>query len=302
MVYTRYGPPDVLHLAELPKPVPKDHEILVRVRATTVSKGDSRMRSFAVPQGQWLFARLYLGITGPRRQVLGMELAGDVEAVGKAVTRFKPDDQVFGSTFATNFGGYAEYKCLPEDGVVALKPRNLTYEEAAALPVGGMTAMRVLRQGKVREGQSVLIYGASGAVGTYAVQLASYQGAIVTGVCSTRNLELVQSLGAVEVIDYTQEQFTERGKLYDVVVDAVGMLPAEQAKAALKPTGAYVNVNSIAGKELLSDLVSLKELAEAGKIKPVIDKCYPLEEIVEAHRYVDQGHKRGNVAISVADA
>jgi NADPH:quinone reductase-like Zn-dependent oxidoreductase len=300
VIYSRYGPPEVLQLAEVPKPVPKDNEILVGVRATTVTKGDSRMRSFTVPRAQWLFARLYLGITGPKRQILGMELAGDVERVGKAVTRFKTGDPVFGSTFGTNFGGYADYKCLPENGVVALKPPNLTYEEAAALPGGGMTALRVVRHGKVRKGQSVLIYGASGAVGTYAVQLAGHYGAAVTGVCSTRNLELVQSLGAVKVIDYTLEDFTQRGEIYDVVVDAVGMLPPEQVKRALTPSGIYVNVHTVPGNESLNDLVFLKELAEAGIIKPVIDRCYPLEQIVEAHRYVDQGHKRGNVAITVA--
>jgi NADPH:quinone reductase-like Zn-dependent oxidoreductase len=302
VIYTRYGPPEVLQLAEVPKPVPRDNEILVKVRATTVTKGDSRMRSFTVPRGQWLFARLYLGITGPKRQILDMELAGDVETAGKAVTRFKPGDQVVGSTFGANFGGYAEYKCLPEDGVVALKPPNLTYEEAAALPGAGMTALRVVRHGNVQKGQSVLIYGASGAVGTYAVQLARQHGAQVTGVCSTRNLELVQSLGAAEVVDYTQEDFTQRGGMYDVVVDAVGMLPPEQAKRTLKPSGIYVNVHTVPGKESLDDLVFLTELAEAGIIKPVIDRCYPLEQIVEAHRYVDQGHKRGNVAITVANS
>jgi NADPH:quinone reductase-like Zn-dependent oxidoreductase len=228
-----------------------------------------------------------------------MELAGDVEAAGKAATRFKPGDPVFGSTFAANFGGYAEYKCLPDAGVVALKPANLTYEEAAALPGGGMTALRVIRQAKVQKGQSVLIYGASGAVGTYAVQLARHYGADVTGVCSTRNLELVESLGAAKVLDYTQEDFTRRGETYDAVVDAVGKLSPEQAKRALKPAGSYVNVHAVGGRETLDDLVFLKELAEAGAIKPVVDRRYPLEQIVEAHRYVDQEHKRGNVVITV---
>ncbi len=300
-IYTHYGPPEVLQLADLPNPVPKDDEILVKVRATTVTKGDSRMRSFTVPRGQWLFARLYLGITGPRRQILGMELAGDVESVGKAVTRFKPGDQVFGSTFAANFGGYAEYKCLPEEGVVALKPPNLTYEEAAALPGGGMTALRVVRHGQVQKGQRVLIYGASGAVGTYAVQLARHYGAEVTGVCSTQNLDLVRSLGAAEVVDYTQEDFTQRGETYDVVIDAVGMLVREQAQRVLTSAGIYVDVHNVPGSELLDDLACLKELVEGGSVKPVIDRCYPLEQIVEAHRYVDQGHKRGNVVITVAN-
>lgn len=230
-----------------------------------------------------------------------MELAGDVESVGKAVTRFKPGDQVFGSTFAANFGGYAEYKCLPEEGVVALKPPNLTYEEAAALPGGGMTALRVVRHGQVQKGQRVLIYGASGAVGTYAVQLARHYGAEVTGVCSTQNLDLVRSLGAAEVVDYTQEDFTQRGETYDVVIDAVGMLVREQAQRMLTSAGIYVDVHSVPGSELLDDLACLKELVEGGSVKPVIDRCYPLEQIVEAHRYVDQGHKRGNVVITVAN-
>ena len=299
IVFTKYGPPEVLHLKELPKPLPKDNEILVKVRATTATRGDSRMRSFTVPRGQWLPARLYLGIWGPKRQILGMELAGDVEAVGKTVTRFKPGDPVFGSTFGANFGGYAEYKCLPENGVVAIKPPNLTYAEAAALPGGGMTALRVVRQAKIQKQQNVLIYGASGAVGTYAVQLAAYYGAEVTGVCSTTNVELVKSLGAVTVIDYTQEDFTQRSATYDSVLDAVGKLAPEQAKQVLKPGGVLVDVHNVPGNESLADLLFLKELAEAGKLKPVIDRSYPLEQIVEAHRYVDQEHKKGNVAIVV---
>jgi NADPH:quinone reductase-like Zn-dependent oxidoreductase len=298
-IYTHYGPPEVLRLADVPQPVPKDNEILVKVRATTATRGDSRMRSFTVPRGQWLLARLYLGIMGPKRQILGMELAGDVEAIGQAVTRFQPGDPVLGSTFAANFGGYAEYKCLPANGVVTLKPANLTYEEAAALPGGGMTALRVLRHGKVGKGERVLIYGASGAVGTYAVQLARHFGAEVTGVCSTRNLELVRSLGAAEAIDYTKEDFTQRGDSYDVVIDAVGVLPREQS---LKRSGLYVDVHNVPGGESLDDLVLLKELAEAGIVKPVVDRCYPLDQIVEAHRYVDQRHKRGNVVITVATA
>jgi NADPH:quinone reductase-like Zn-dependent oxidoreductase len=299
-IYTHYGPPEVLQLADVPKPVPNNDEILIRVRDTTATRGDSRMRSFTVPRGQWLLARLYLGITGPRRQILGMELAGDVEAAGKAVTRFQPGDPVFGSTFAADFGGYAEYKCLPENGVVTLKPANLTYEEAAALPGGGMTALRALRHGKVQKGQRVLIYGASGAVGTYAVQLARHFGAEVTGVCSTRNLELIRSLGAATVIDYTQEDYAQRSDIYDVVLDAVGMLQPEQARRVLRPSGLYVNVHNVPGGESLDDLVLLKELAETGVVKPVIDRSYQLDQIVDAHRYVDQGHKRGNVVITIA--
>lgn len=303
VVYERYGPPEVLQLKEVPKPTPKDDEVLVRVLATTVTIGDSIMRSFKLPtpRWQWPIARLMLGIRKPRRSVLGMELAGDIEAVGKNVTRFQPGDQVFASTFSVGFGGYAEYKCLPEDGMLAIKPAGLTYEEAAAVTGGAMTALRCLAKGNIQPGQKVLIYGASGAVGTNAVQIAKHHfGADVTGVCSTVNLDMVRGLGADAVIDYTQEDFTERGAIFDVVFDAVGKASAAQAKKVLKPSGRYLNVHIDSGSgEVLEDLLAVKDLVEAGKLKPVIDRCYPLEQIVEAHRYVDQGHKKGNVAITV---
>lgn len=304
VVYTSYGPPEVLRIAEVAKPVPNDHEVLIKVHATTVTVGDTRMRSFTVPRGQWLPARIYLGIRKPKRPILGMELAGEIEAVGKDVTRFKVGDPVFASTFEVGFGGHAEYKCLLENGLLAIKPANLTFGEAAAAVGAGMTALRCLEQGGIQPGQKVLVYGASGAVGTNAVQLVSrHFGAEVTGVCSTANLDLVKSLGAVRVIDYTRDDFTDDGPIYDVVFDAVAKVAPSHAKKALKKTGVYLNAHKHSdgsGKVRGAELLALKELIEAGKLKPVIDRVYPLEQIVEAHRYVDQGHKKGNVVITVA--
>ncbi len=306
IVYTKYGPPEVLRLQDVEKPAPRDNEVLVKVHATTVHIGDTIMRSLNMPIRGWqkLMARLYLGIRKPNRPILGMELAGEVESVGRKVTRFKPGDPVFASTFAVNWGGYAEYKCLPENGVLALKPANLTFEEAAAVPASGQTAWQCLTKGKIQRGQKVLVYGASGAVGTYAVQLASHHfGAEVTGVCSGTNLELVKSLGASQVIDYTRQDFTQSGATYDVIFDAVGKLTPAHGKKALKPGGVYINVHADSdGGDKLENLLRLKELIEAGKLKPVIDRVYPMEQIVEAHRYVDRGHKKGNVAITVGIA
>lgn len=303
-VYTRYGPPEVLRLVDVPKPAPRDHEVLVKIHATTVTIGDTIMRSLNMPIHGWqkVMGRFFLGWRSPRRPTLGMELAGDVEAVGRKVARFKPGDPVFASTAALNFGGYAEYKCLPEDGVLAIKPANLTYGEAAAVVGAGMTAWRCLQKGRIQPGQKVLIYGASGAVGTNAVQLASrHFGADVTGVCSGANLALVRSLGANQVMDYTRQDFTQGGAVYDVIFDAVGKLIPAQGKVALKPGGVYLNVHADSGRgEQLEHLLIMQELVEAGTLRPVIDRVYPFEQIVAAHRYVEQGHKKGNVAITVA--
>lgn len=299
IVANQYGGPEVLQLHEVEKPAPKNHELLIKVHATTVTAGDHRMRSFDVPPVFWLPARIALGFTKPKQPIYGMELAGEVEAVGKDVTRFNVGDQVFASTLEHNFGAYAEYKCLPEEGMVARKPANFSHIEAAALPIGATTALRLLRKGNLQAGQKVLIYGASGSVGTYAVQLAKYFGAHVTGVCSTANLSLVKSLGADHVIDYTRDGLSSLEERYDVIFDTVARLRKSQYSKVLAPNGTYVSIARLSTKENKEILLLIKELAESANIRAVIDRCYSLEQMVEAHHYVDTGRKKGNVVITV---
>ncbi len=314
IVYRKYGPPDVLHLEEVEKPSPRDNEVLVKIYATAVSSGDWRLRKadpFAV--------RIFFGLTKPRITILGASLAGTIEATGKNVNRFKVGDQVFGST-GMSFGAYAEYKCLKEDAVIAIKPANITYAEAAAIPFGGATALYFLRKAKIEKGQKVLIYGASGAVGTAAVQLTKSFGATVTGVCSTTNIEMVESLGAQKVIDYTREDFTKNGETYDVIFDTVGKMPFPGAIQSLNKKGILIlgasgmqhmiqrfwttlstDIKIISGviRGNLEDILYLKELTENGKLKAVIDRSYPLEQMAEAHSYAEKGHKKGNVVITI---
>jgi NADPH2:quinone reductase len=319
VIYTQYGGPEVLRLADVPKPVPKANEILIRSYASTAAAAEMMSR-----QGKSIIGRLVLGIRGPRKryQLLGMEFAGEVESVGQEVKRFRIGDEVYGFT-GFHLGAYAEYVRMPEKGSLALKPTNLTYEEAAAMVDGATTALFFLRdKGQIQRGQKVLIIGASGSIGTFAVQLAKYFGADVTGVCSTANVDLVKSLGADHVVDYTREDFTQNGETYDIIFDTVGKSSFARCKESLTANGRYLLTNGsmlanflltwwtsiIGGKRMIyglsiekaKALVFIKELVEAGKLKPVIDRCYSLEQIAEAHRYVDTGHKKGNVVITIA--
>ena len=299
-IYEQYGPPETVQILDLPKPTPKHNELLIKIIATTLHRGDTRMRSLSIPGSMFekTMGRLFLGITAPKRKILGMELAGIVESVGENVTLFKLGDEVFAST-GMRFGAHAEYICLPENGVIAQKPSNMTFNEAVPVPASGCASLIYLRDtGKIKTGDRVLINGASGALGTYGVQIAKSFGAEVTGVCSTGNIELVESLGADHVIDYTNDDFTQSENRYNLVFDAVGMSSKSQCKRILAPNGRYITTTGPEPKR--EDLIFLRELIESGKLRTVIDRCYSLDEIVEAHRYVDKGHKKGNVVINVS--
>jgi len=300
VVCTRYGPPEVLQLRDLPKPTPRSGEVCIRIFATSVSASDCIVRAFNIPLRLKVPMGAVLGFRAPRNPILGLVLSGEVESAGKDVTQFKPGDQVYAFT-AFRFGAYAEYKCLPEKAVLASKPANLTHEQAASIPYGGLLALYFLKQAGIESRRRVLVYGASGAIGTSGVQLAKYFGAEVTGVCSAANLDLVRSLGADAVIDYTKEDFTHNGARYDLILNAVGKRKAVlQAEGSLTPGGRHITVDDSSPKLHAEDLAFLTELVESGRLRPVIDRSYPLEQIVDAHRYVDQGHKRGNVVIAVA--
>jgi NADPH:quinone reductase-like Zn-dependent oxidoreductase len=328
IIYTTYGPPDVLQLKEVEKPLPKNNEIWVKIYATTVNYGDLIARNFShitsrefnMPAPLLLPARLAFGLRKPKKPILGSEFAGEIEAVGQDVKRFKKGDQVFGYR-GQNMGAYAEYLCMPEDGTVALKPANMSYEEAATVPYGGIMALNILRKVNLQPGQKVLINGASGGIGSAAAQLAkSHFGAQVTGVCGTPRIDFVKSLGVDQVIDYTQEDFTQNGKTYDLILDILGRSSFSRCKSSLKPNGIYLLASfktkqlfqmlwtSLVGRQKVicalasdsfADLIFLKELVEAGTIKTVIDRCFPLAQTAEAHRYVETGHKKGPVVITV---
>jgi len=307
MVTTKYGPPEVLQIEERERPVPEDNQVLIKIHTTTVSVGDVKMRSLDVPGIQKILGRLFLGITKPRKDILGMEIAGEVVEVGAEVTKFKIGDRVYASTFWEGLGGYAEFKSMNEDGMIAKIHNGVTYEEVVPLLGGGVTAAKILKKGEIKPGQKVLIYGASGNVGSYAIQIAKYFGAEVTGVCSTKNLEWVKDLGCDKVIDYTTTDFTQIGERYDIVFDAVAKIPSSQREVALNETGIYLNVDKDSGsgvgksKDHIEYLVFLDELLHAGKIASFIDKTYTFEEIPDAHRYVETGRKRGSVVIKIID-
>ncbi|MCW4006716.1 MAG: NAD(P)-dependent alcohol dehydrogenase [Candidatus Bathyarchaeota archaeon] len=320
--WTRYGAPDVLKLAEVEKPVPKAGEVLVKVHATSVTAGECEMRSFKVRGLFWLPLRLWLGIFKPRKKLLGQEFAGEIEAVGTSITQFKPGQRVFGTT-GINFGAYAQYLCVPEkagDGVVATMPKNLSFEQAAPVPVAGLEALHFLRTANIQQGQQILIVGSGGSIGTYALQLAKHYGATVTAVDSTQKLDMLRELGADLVVDYTKEDYLQTGKTYDAILDVVGKASFSRAINTLKPKGHLLLANpglldmlrgswvsATSGKTVVAktaastteDLLFLNDLIETGKLKPIIDRTYTLEQTAEAHKYAETGDKKGNIVITV---
>jgi NADPH:quinone reductase-like Zn-dependent oxidoreductase len=327
IVFTEYGTPDVLQLKEVANPVPKDNEILIKVYATPVNYGDISARNFShiparefnMPMPLWFPARIAFGFNKPKNTILGSELAGEIEATGNSVKKFKKGDRVF-AYLGMRMGANAEYLCMPENGMVAVKPTNMTYEEACAVPYGGIMALSILRKANIQKGQKVLVNGASGGIGSIAVQLARYYGAEVTGVCGTPRLEYVRALGADKVVDYTREDFTRNGDQYDLIFDILGRSSFSRLKSSLKPNGRYLLASFKTGKllqmlwtsitggkkvicamasEKPEDLVFIKELVETGKIKTIVDKCYPLEQTAEAHRYVEKGLKKGHIVITL---
>ncbi len=315
---TKYGPPEVLKFVEIDKPIPSENEVLIKIKATTVTMADHRIRSFDVPKALWLPVKIALGWNKPKYPILGLEIAGEIEQIGKSVTKFKIGDLVFGSTLK-DFGGYAQYTCLPEDGPIAIKPSKLSFEAAAAIPIGARTALQYLK-GYTTKGHKLLIYGASGSVGTYAIQLANYFGAEVTAICSKGNFDLVKSIGAHKTIDYASDEFPSKLEQYDMILMAIDKWSFSSCKKFLKNSGIYANVTNpiqslsmmwtglttskkiLMGKnpgETSKVLNDLKELIDTGHLTPVIDRIYPFDQIVAAHRYVDKGHKKGNVAITI---
>ncbi|SHK09446.1 NAD(P)-dependent alcohol dehydrogenase [Pseudozobellia thermophila] len=301
VIYTKYGSPDVLKLVDIAKPEPKDNEILVKICSTTVTSGDVRLRSSNFPPLVWLPVRLIFGLFKPKKEILGHEFSGIVEAIGKDVTKFEIGDEIFATPTMLNTGSYTEYICIPQErkkGVLGLKPKNLSFKEAAAIPVGGMTALFLLNKAKLGKGQHILIFGASGSVGSYAIQIAKEQEATVVAVCSSSNFEMVKSLGADSAIDYKKEDYSLSEDKFDIIFDAVGKTSKSRAKKVLKQGGSFISVKSLTSPKQ-EHLDKLKELTEKGKVKPYIDKCFPLSEIIAAHEYVDKGRKKGNVVIEI---
>lgn len=298
---TAYGSPDVLEIREIDKPVPKKNELLIKIRSVAVTSGDCRLRAFTPPNWLlWVPMRLVLGLTRPRKPVQGLWLAGEIEDKGPNVTEFKIGQEIYARTIDLQFGANAEYVCLPESAIIDLKPGNISFEEAVSIPFGGMTALHFLRKAGIKNGDSLLVYGASGSVGTSAVQLGKYFGAVVTAVCSTGNIEMIRNLGADKIIDYKKEKFTDCNSVFDIVFDAVGYINRSAAKKILKPNGRFISVLTSGHAKLnVKNLKYLTQLVENEHLKPVVDKCYSFCQIKEAHRYVDSGHKKGNIVITV---